>query len=108
MKTVIHWFRRDLRVTDNTSLHEADQLAERVVPVFCWDEAILRSPDVGGARVAFLTPQPIEECVGLMTDMRDTWQELFANLAKEEVQIPANPIQASINQHGSALLNIKG
>jgi len=54
------------------------------------------------------TPQPIEECVGLMTDMRDTWQELFANLAKEEVQIPANPIQASINQHGSALLNIKG
>ena len=54
MKTVIHWFRRDLRVTDNTSLHEADRLAERVVPVFCWDEAILRSPDVGGARVAFL------------------------------------------------------
>jgi len=54
VKTVIHWFRRDLRVSDNTALHEADRAAERVVPVFCWDDAILRSPDVGGARVAFL------------------------------------------------------
>ena len=54
MKTVVHWFRRDLRVTDNTALHEADRAAERVVPVFCWDDAILRSADVGGARVAFL------------------------------------------------------
>ena len=54
MKTVIHWFRRDLRVSDNTALHEADVAAERVVPVFCWDEAILRSPDVGAPRVAFL------------------------------------------------------
>lgn len=54
MKTVIHWFRRDLRVSDNTALHEADLAGERVVPVFCWDEAILRSPDVGGPRVAFL------------------------------------------------------
>ena len=54
MKSVIHWFRRDLRVSDNTALHEADVAAERVVPVFCWDEAILRSPDVGAPRVAFL------------------------------------------------------
>lgn len=51
---MIHWFRRDLRVSDNTALNEADMAGERVVPVFCWDEAILRSPDVGGARVAFL------------------------------------------------------
>lgn len=54
MNTIIHWFRRDLRVTDNTALHAAWKGADRVVPVFCWDEAILRAPDVGAARVAFL------------------------------------------------------
>ena len=52
--------------------------------------------------------KPIEECVELMTTMRDTWQELFANLAKEAVPVPDNANQASINQHGSALLNIRG
>ncbi len=33
MKTVIHWFRRDLRLTDNTALNAA-AVAETVVPVF--------------------------------------------------------------------------
>ncbi|MBX3733687.1 MAG: deoxyribodipyrimidine photo-lyase [Verrucomicrobiae bacterium] len=54
MQTVIHWFRRDLRVSDNTALHEAASRAECVVPVFIWDDAILRAPDTGAARVAFL------------------------------------------------------
>ena len=34
MKTVIHWFRRDLRLTDNTALAAASAAAERVVPVY--------------------------------------------------------------------------
>jgi deoxyribodipyrimidine photo-lyase len=32
--TVIHWFRRDLRLTDNTALHHAAKAAEFVVPVY--------------------------------------------------------------------------
>ena len=31
---VIHWFRRDLRLTDNTALHAASQAAGEVVPVY--------------------------------------------------------------------------
>jgi deoxyribodipyrimidine photo-lyase len=34
LKTVIHWFRRDLRLTDNTALHAAASLAAQVVPVY--------------------------------------------------------------------------
>lgn len=52
--------------------------------------------------------KPIEECVELMTMMRDTWQELFTGLAKQDAAPIATPAQSSINQHGSALLNIKG
>ena len=36
---VIHWFRRDLRLTDNSALHAATQSAEEVVTVYvvsCW------------------------------------------------------------------------
>ncbi len=33
-KTVIHWFRRDLRLTDNTALHAASKASESVVPVY--------------------------------------------------------------------------
>jgi deoxyribodipyrimidine photo-lyase len=34
MKTAIHWFRRDLRLTDNTALAAAARRAESVVPVY--------------------------------------------------------------------------
>ena len=34
MKTVIHWFRRDLRLTDNTALNAAAKSSESVVPVY--------------------------------------------------------------------------
>lgn len=33
--TVIHWFRRDLRLTDNPALHAAAKEAAQVLPVYC-------------------------------------------------------------------------
>ncbi len=54
MKVVIHWFRRDLRVTDNRALHEAARQAELVVPVFILEDALRTGPEVGSGRLAFL------------------------------------------------------
>lgn len=54
MKTVLHWFRRDLRVSDNTALSEAARRAEQVIPVFVLEDAFRTGPDVGAARTAFL------------------------------------------------------
>lgn len=54
LKTVIHWFRRDLRVSDNTALTEAARRAETVVPVFIFEDAFRTGPDVGAARLTFL------------------------------------------------------
>jgi deoxyribodipyrimidine photo-lyase len=34
MKRVLHWFRRDLRVTDNTALHHACGEADEIIPVY--------------------------------------------------------------------------
>ncbi len=48
------WFRRDLRLTDNTALHAALRENDRVISVFVLDDAILKSRDIGAARMAFL------------------------------------------------------
>lgn len=54
MRTAIWWIRRDLRLTDNQALHAALVAAERVIPLFVLDPALLRSRNVGERRVAFL------------------------------------------------------
>ena len=52
--TIVHWFRRDLRVADNTALAHAARDADRVVPVFLLDDHYARDPHVGPARFRFL------------------------------------------------------
>lgn len=55
MHTVIHWFRRDLRLRDNPALAAAASASDgHVLPLFILDDAILSAPDTGSARVAFL------------------------------------------------------
>ena len=49
------------------------------------------------------TEAPIIECIKLMTDMRDTWQEAFRKAAQERP-----PEAPRINQHGAAVLNLQG
>lgn len=53
-KLSLVWFRRALRVADNRALRTALADSESVVPVFVIDPAILKRPDTGERRVAFL------------------------------------------------------
>jgi len=52
--TVVHWFRRDLRLDDNTALLEAISRGDEVFPIFVFDEDLLGRDDTGGPRVQFL------------------------------------------------------
>jgi deoxyribodipyrimidine photo-lyase len=53
--TVLHWFRRDLRLADNTALNAALGSSEgHVIPVFVFDDALLKGPNVAPARVQFM------------------------------------------------------
>lgn len=54
MSTVVHWFRRDLRVSDNTSLFRAARDGDRVLPLFLLDDHYAADPNVGPARLRFL------------------------------------------------------
>ncbi|MBZ0284296.1 MAG: DNA photolyase family protein [Anaerolineae bacterium] len=51
---IIHWFRRDLRLTDNTALHAANETGAPIIPVFIFDPAIIESPQISLPRLGFL------------------------------------------------------
>ena len=53
-KISIFWFRRDLRLEDNTALHFALKSGNPVLPIFIFDEAIINNLDENDARVTFI------------------------------------------------------
>lgn len=57
MKTTLFWFRRDLRLTDNTALTEALQGPYPVRCLFIFDQQILDSLNRDDARVTFIYQQ---------------------------------------------------
>ncbi|HEY1433790.1 MAG TPA: deoxyribodipyrimidine photo-lyase, partial [Thermoanaerobaculia bacterium] len=62
---LLHWFRRDLRVDDNTALACAARDADRVVPVFVLDDHYAGDPNVGPARFRFLRESLEDLAAGL-------------------------------------------
>lgn len=54
MKRVIHWFRRDLRISDNTALYHACKAAEEVVPLYVVSTWKGHHPWTGPSRQQFL------------------------------------------------------
>jgi deoxyribodipyrimidine photo-lyase len=81
---VIHWFRRDLRVTDNTALSEASARAELVIPVFVLEDAFRTGPDVGAARLAFL----LRSLESLRENLKWRGYPLIVRHGKSEIELP--------------------
>ncbi len=71
------WLRRDLRLDDNTALHEALQVCQRVQLVFVFDTALLEPLPRHDRRVAF-----IHQCVtALQSELRKRTRSAQTNLA---------------------------
>lgn len=86
----IFWFRRDLRLDDNTALRRALQENENVLPIFIFDSVILNQlQDVKDRRVAFLHSELSEikqHLNGLGSDLlvyHGQPLEVFKKLVKE-------------------------
>jgi len=71
-ETVLVWYRRDLRVHDHPALTAAASSAERVVPVFVLDPALLHGRFESGPRARFL--------LGCLTELRAALRERGADL----------------------------
>ncbi|HSY19406.1 MAG TPA: deoxyribodipyrimidine photo-lyase [Candidatus Acidoferrales bacterium] len=85
MKTVIQWFRRDLRVSDNTALSEACKRAETVIPVFIFEDALRTGPDVGAARLEFL----LQSVESLRKNLAELGHTLIIRCGKSADVLPA-------------------
>ena len=48
---------------------------------------------------------PLDECLQVLTDMRDTWRELFDKIDREQPITKAPP---KMNVHGSSLMDLQG
>ena len=84
MKVALHWFRRDLRITDNTALSEAARQAERVIPIFILEDAFKTGPDVGPARLAFL----LRSLESLRKNLAELGFPLIVRHGRSEIELP--------------------
>jgi deoxyribodipyrimidine photo-lyase len=82
---IIHWFRRDLRLQDNTALHAALKSGYPVVPLFIFDETLLHSPRVGAARIIFM----LNALKNLDTSLRYYGTRLLIKQGQPEAILPA-------------------
>lgn len=53
-KKSIYWFRRDLRIHDNTALYNALSQSETIIPVFIFDTNIIDTLDTEDRRISFI------------------------------------------------------
>ncbi|WP_417352072.1 cryptochrome/photolyase family protein [Flavobacterium alkalisoli] len=95
----IFWFRRDLRIEDNTGLYEALTSGEEVLPIFIFDPNILEELPKDDARITFIH-QLLEQ---INTELKkhnkslavfyDTPEKVFKKLLSE------NDIEAVFTNH---------
>lgn len=89
MSTAIHWFRRDLRITDNTALAAAVAAHDHVVPIYILSEWKREHHWCGAPRQAFLCgclaslAKNLEAKGGRLIVRQGGADEVLAKLAKE-------------------------
>ena len=59
MKSNIFWFRRDLRLEDNTALIKALNSSDSIIPIFIFDTSIIKNLPKDDARISFIYSQLI-------------------------------------------------
>ncbi|MEM9694285.1 MAG: deoxyribodipyrimidine photo-lyase, partial [Myxococcota bacterium] len=87
-RTVVVWFRNDLRVSDHACLYEASRRADRVLPIYCFDPrhfalTALGFPKTGSYRAAFL----LESVADLRRSLRARGSDLIVRVGRPEVEV---------------------
>jgi deoxyribodipyrimidine photo-lyase len=84
MKYGIHWFRRDLRLRDNLTLHALSKQVDAFVPVFIIDPRLVADHKRGSPRTSFLF-----DCLEhLEKDLARKGHSLLLRVGKPECVIP--------------------
>ena len=76
-KTILVWFRNDLRVHDNEILFEATRKADKVLPVYCFDPFYFKTTSSGVLKTGSLRARFLLESV---VDLRESLKKLGGDL----------------------------
>src|ERR1700750_2145040 len=88
-KTILVWFRNDLRIHDNEILLEAERKADAVLPVYCFDPFYFTTnpsgtPKTGNFRARFL----IESVADLRNNLRKLGSDLIVRIGNPAEVLP--------------------
>jgi len=95
----IVWFRNDLRLQDNVTLHNAIQNAEIVFPVFCFDPRQFQDTEIGLPKTgAFRAKFMLETVSNLRKSLQEIGSDLIVRQGLPEKVIPqlASKIGATV------------
>ncbi len=88
-KTILVWFRNDLRVQDNEVLTEAVNKGDAVLPVYCFDPFYYRTTSFGTQKTGNFRARFIRESVdGLRQSLKHLGGELIVRTGDPAVIIP--------------------
>ncbi len=85
MSVAVLWLRRDLRLHDHPALRAAIDAADRVVPVFCFDDGLLKGRHASGSRTHFML-----QCLkDLDQSLREREGRLLVRSGAPQTELPA-------------------
>lgn len=98
-KTILVWFRNDLRIHDNEILLEAVRKADKVLPVYCFDPYYFQknasgSPKTGSIRARFL----LEAVADLRKNLRALNSELIIRIGNPAEVLPQLALEHNVNE----------
>ncbi len=98
-KTILVWFRNDLRIHDNEILLEATRKADKVLPVYCFDPYYFKNtasgnPKTGNFRAKFL----IESVADLRKNLQSLGSDLIIRIGNPSEILPQLAEQYSVNE----------
>jgi deoxyribodipyrimidine photo-lyase len=89
IKNALVWFKTDLRIEDNETLLKAIAQSEKILPVYCFDEAHFETTPYGFKKTgAFRAQFLLESLEDLDTKLRTLGSGLRIVMGKPEVEIP--------------------
>ncbi len=99
MRTIVVWFKTDLRLLDNETLVKAIAQSDAIIPVYCFDESHFTKSEfefqkTGNFRAQFL----LESLIDLDNNLRELGSGLVIVKGKPEVEIPKIVSQYKVNK----------
>jgi deoxyribodipyrimidine photo-lyase len=89
MRTIVVWFKTDLRLHDNETLIKAIGQSDAIVPVYCFDESQFVESEYGFKKTgSFRTQFLLESLTDLDKNLRELGSGLIVLKGKPEVEIP--------------------